>query len=114
MIQSPNHKVCSRRANRPLSGWLAFKPVDFIATVPLAMVLSAVAAPPWQDERHEHADVPAFKHPSGDSACALPAFMRAMQWLEAVRRACLLIPEYGRVGMSADRCANTPATGKTA
>ena len=31
-----------------LSGWLAFKPVGFIATVPLAMVLSAVAvAPQW-------------------------------------------------------------------
>ena len=41
MIQSPTHKLCSRRANRPLSGWLAFKPVGFIATVPLAMVLPA-------------------------------------------------------------------------
>ena len=43
MIQSPTHKLCSRRANRLLSGWLTFKPVGFIATVPLAMVLSAVA-----------------------------------------------------------------------
>lgn len=41
MIQSPTHKVCSRRANRPLSGRLAFKLVSFIATVPLAMVLPA-------------------------------------------------------------------------
>lgn len=50
MIQSPTHKLRTRRANRPLGGWLAFKHVGFIATVPLAMVLSAVAAPPpWQD-----------------------------------------------------------------
>lgn len=79
---------------------------------------------PCLDERHEHADVPAFEHQFGDSACTLPAFMRAMQWLdavcfgaanlEAVWRACLLNPEYGLVCMPADRCANTPATGKTA
>ncbi|KRC11965.1 hypothetical protein ASE11_00300 [Hydrogenophaga sp. Root209] len=32
-----------------LAGALAFKQVGFVATVPLALVLSAVAAPLWQD-----------------------------------------------------------------
>lgn len=53
MIQSPTHEVCTRRANRPLSGMLAFAAGAvnagdcLIATV---MVQSAVAPPPlWQD-----------------------------------------------------------------
>jgi hypothetical protein len=56
MIQSPTHKLRSRRANRPLGGWLAFVAGTanagdgFITTIPLAVVLSAEAAPPlWQD-----------------------------------------------------------------
>jgi hypothetical protein len=79
---------------------------------------------PCLDESHERADVPAFEHQFGDSACTLPAFMRAMQWLDAVcfgaadlevvRRACLLNPEYGLVCMPADGGANTPATGEQA
>lgn len=62
-------------------------------------------ASPCLDDSHEHADMQAFENRFGDCACALPAFMRAMQWfdavcfgaadLEAVRRACELNPEYG-------------------
>lgn len=60
---------------------------------------------PCLDEAHEHGDPDAFEHCFGDCACAFPAFMRAMNWLDAVCfaatgledviAACRAFPEYG-------------------
>lgn len=79
---------------------------------------------PCLDESHEHADLQAFEHRFGDCACTLPAFMRAMQWLDAecfgalsldqVLLACLLNPEYGLACVISTACSNTLSDGETA
>jgi len=68
---------------------------------------------PCLDESHEHADMRAFERRFGDCACTLPAFMRAMNWLDAVcfgaadlesvQRACETNPEYGLICEDATR-----------
>lgn len=70
---------------------------------------------PCLDDSHEHANVEVFEHAFGDCACTFPAFMRAMNWLDAVcfgatsldaiRRACETNTEYGLA------CATEPGTG---
>ncbi|AOW13871.1 hypothetical protein LPB72_01320 [Hydrogenophaga crassostreae] len=88
---------------------ITFRPMGETRSWPVATAYQDNQLVRWSspclDESHEHADMQAFEERFADCAWALPAFMRAMQWLdavcfgaadlEAVRRACALNPEYG-------------------
>lgn len=79
---------------------------------------------PCLDESHEHADIQAFEQQFGDCACSLPAFIRAMEWLDAVCfgaksldavwQACLLDPEYGLVCLPFESTTNNIPGNETA
>lgn len=141
MIQHLTHKVRTRRANHQLDGLLAIPrhtahqtgvvtdlgiELGIHPTIPglffAGGLLGARAfkqvsfvrwSSPCLDESHEHADMRAFERRFGDCACTLPAFMRAMNWLDAVcfgaadlesvQRACETNPEYGLICEDATR-----------
>lgn len=103
---------------------ITFQPMGEIRRWPVATVWLENGFVRWSspclDDSHEHADVTAFEHQFGDCACTLPAFMRAMNWLDAVcfgaasletvQRACVINPEYGLACLKEPSAFPEPST----
>lgn len=106
---------------------ITFRPMGEVRTWPVATAWLDGSFVRWSspclDESHQHGDFKAFEHRFGDCACAFPAFMRAMNWLdsvcfaasglEEVIAACKTNPEYGLVCVRAEGPIESPGKGES-
>lgn len=104
MLQRLSHIVRTRRAHRPAGGrpgalkcpaddqgaaWMliTFQPMGESRAWPIATAWLEDGFVRWHspclDKHHQQGDRVALASIMGDCACAFPAFMRSMEWLDA-------------------------------